>query len=425
MAKRPAFEGGIFGATLCYSNDAVQLIKEIRSRDIRGGRFKEILVDGREVIENAPIPETGQEISFKYLLPTNSGERFYPTIEDLATSPAASSGRLPSEFYVVDIDYANNEKVDSPKLNALFSFCQAIDCLSKLATYHDEKSSDTFLKLVFLGSEKGSGSSVTVLKTKITKEMLAFPALEINLLKGLCSEEAAVSPHYMAQIGIFSASLEEFLVATSQDQSFVYLIANWEAFWHLFQNNLTTFMSGFAFQKAKKEVAEAELKVADQFSKVVNDITGKLLSIPISIAAVVVLSKSDSCLENIALVASLLLAGFLISETVFNQQKQLNRVKDAKDIIFKGFEGKQQNYPEDLKLHLEAIVNDFDDSQTYLGRLLCGFRIFAWAPAIIGCVFFIWRYYNYFLRSCEVVVLIFLITSLLVAWRKINTKNGK
>jgi hypothetical protein len=140
---------------------------------------------------------------------------------------------------------------------------------------------------------------------------------------------------------------------------------------------------------------------------VINDITGKLLSIPVSIAAIVVLFKSDSCLEGIILVASLLAAGFFISETVFNQQKQLSRVKDAKNIIFKGFEGKQQNYPEDLKTHLNAIIVDFESSQTYLARLLCGFRIFAWLPAIVGCMLCVWRYYNYCLRALKYLSTIF------------------
>lgn len=407
LAKRPAFESGVFGATLCYSNEAVQLIREIRSGDARSGSFREIMVDGREVLGAEPIPETGKEISFRYLAPTNSGERFYQTIEDLAISPAVSKGRLPTEFYVVDIDYASGEKIDSPKFKVLLSLCEAIKCLSKMATYHDEKSSDTFLKLVFLGVKRASGSSVTVLKTKIAREMLSLPALETNLLNGLCSEKATTNPHYMSQIGIFSASLQEFLGMVSQDQAFLYLLENWQAFWRLYQINLTTFMSGFSFHKAKKEIAEAELKVADQFSKVINDITGKLLSIPVSIAAIVVLFKSDSCLEGIILVASLLAAGFFISETVFNQQKQLSRVKDAKNIIFKGFEGKQQNYPEDLKTHLNAIIVDFESSQTYLARLLCGFRIFAWLPAIVGCMLFVWRYYNYCLRALKYLSTIF------------------
>lgn len=241
LAKRPAFESGIFGATLCYSDNAVQLISEIRSGGARGGRFIEILVDGREVIGDEPIPDAGAEISFKYLTPTNSGERFYPTIEDLALSPTVSRGQLPAEFYVVDIDYASWEKIDSPKFKAITSLRQAIDCLSKLATYRDEKSSDTFFKLVFLGSERAPSPSITVLKTKITREMLSLPALETELLNSLCSEDTTANPHHMSQIGVCSASLQEFLDTVSQDQAFLYLIENWQAFWRLYQIKLATF----------------------------------------------------------------------------------------------------------------------------------------------------------------------------------------
>lgn len=424
LVKRPEIQNGTFEGALTYSDSAVQLIEEISKIGAKGGTFKEILVDGIDVDNIELFPKTGKEISFKFLLPTNSSERFYLTIEDFATSPAISTGKLPSEFYVVDIDFTNGEKDFPPKLEVLFSFCEAIKYLSKLATYHDEKRTDPFLKLVFLNPENFSGSSPIILKTKITKEMLEFPVLEIVLLKGLCSEKATANPHYLAQIGIFSASLQEFLNSVSQDQGFIYLIENWEAFWRLYQINLTTFMSGFAFHKAKKEIVEAELKIADQFSKVINDITVKLLSIPVSIAAIAVVFKSESCMEGIVLVVSLLFAGFFIAETVFNQQKQLNRVKDAKNLAFRGFEGNKQKYPDDLKIHLAKIISDFNGSETYLARLLFGFRVFAWIPAIIACALFIWRYSDYLLRSSEFLVVIFLLVCFLIYTKRETIKKA-
>lgn len=156
----------------------------------------------------------------------------------------------------------------------------------------------------------------------------------------------------------------------------------------IFVKNLDTYLSGFAFHKAKREVAEAELKIADEFSKIIIDITGKLLGIPISLAAAIAITKSTSAFECLIIVAGLGLATLIFSGTVGNQQRQLKRIIHAKNVVFNALEGKQEIYPAELKSAISEMKSGLDNNESKLRWLLWLFRCLSWAPFIVGAGIF-------------------------------------
>lgn len=395
LSGKPEIQRGKFSGEIGFTDEAISLLKDIRTN--MNYCLFELQVDGESLFDDDQLPENGSKIEFTISLPTNSSKRFYESIPALLKQASRiSKGELPDEFYLIDHDYIHGKTPLLPELAKLTVLCDLIKSLSKLANYHDGKANSGPLKLVFL--KPGNNSSTALeLETKVELQMLDLPSPDISLVQGLCLDSAKTNPHYNAQIGVFSVSFTDFIDKTpSQQSSFFYLIEYWGKFLCLYQQNLSTYLSGFAFHKAKKEVADAELGLAEQFSKVISDITGKLLSIPLSLAGVILIAKTTSTMEGILLEVGLILASILVAGAVENQQHRFLSISGAKDLVFNTFKGKRESYPEELKEALQEAVTRLNESETNLRRWLKIFHILSWVPPFVGIAVFVFRNTNWF-----------------------------
>ncbi|KFK60828.1 hypothetical protein JS84_24840 [Vibrio vulnificus] len=108
----------------------------------------------------------------------------------------------------------------------------------------------------------GEHRTPIVLSVSISENLLSKD-INFSLLNELTSAESELNMHYSDKLSVFYASLHEFLGGGyAPDEAFNKLIDSWGAFVALYQNNLSTYLSGFSFHKAKKEVAEAGKRVS-------------------------------------------------------------------------------------------------------------------------------------------------------------------
>jgi hypothetical protein len=171
--------------------------------------------------------------------------------------------------------------------------------------------------------------------------------------------------------------------------AFSKLVKEWDNFLYTYKKNLETYLSGFAFHKAKREVAEAEVEIASQFSKIVGDITGKLFAIPLSFAAVIAFSKATDTLDKALVFVGLLISSLIIYGVVSNQKRQLERITHAKDIVLGSFRGNADIYPADLSDAITNMKDNLDKNESKLNSTLGYFMFLAWVPVIfiLGIIF--------------------------------------
>ena len=385
-ANKPPIIGGVFSSRLAVDTDVISLIKSIR--ESYPNLFDEILVDGVEVETTEALPEQGSYVEFIFRLPTGADCKFYPSLPGLITgAPKISRGEIPSEFYLIEEDYFSGTDTLLPKLEKLTVVCQLIKGLSDLAHYHDEKTNSGQYRLIFIQPEDTAQPMAKAIEvdTTISIDMLDGNIPDVSLVESLRTGNLTSDPHYSSKVGVFRVSLAEFLKKCPVGLPvFSFLVSQWDEFATVFIKNLDTYLSGFAFHKAKREVAEAELKIADEFSKIIIDITGKLLGIPISLAAVIAITKSTSVLESLIVVAGLGLATLIFSGTVGNQQRQLQRIIHAKNVVFNALEGKQEIYPDELKSAISEMRTGLNKNESKLRWLLWLFRCLSWTPFIVG-----------------------------------------
>ncbi len=382
---RPPLDGAHFACATDFP--LVQGIVR-RVQDESRARFDDLDVDGVDVLDEE-LPTLGEQIDFRLRLPTGSSAAFHQSLETLLdVERRISRGEIPADYYLIEEDYYSGDQICPVPIDSLRRICRLILGLSKLAHYHDEKPSSGYLRLVFLQPGKGADSKPVELETRVTMPVIrASEELEPRLVEELSESTAANDPHHSAKVGVFGTSLATFVGNRPTGDAFEYLITHWQKFVKEYQRDLSTYLSGFAFHKAKTEVAEAELKIAGEFSKVLSDITGKLLSIPISVAAVIAIPKAETLIERLLLLLGFFVASLIISRTVANQARQFHRVNDAKNLVLGAIEGRKNSYPKELVEAIDKLTIGLNSDEDGLRNSLRVFAVLSWLPLVIAlCV---------------------------------------
>lgn len=386
--ERPQIVSGCFS----FEGHLTDEIAKVGNAALKEHRnlFYEIEADGNDISQEKILPAAAKRIEFNFKLPTGDPSRFYDSISSMLTScPQISRGEMPAEFYLLDIDFFSRDKSEVAEISKLRTICKLINCISKLAHYHDARRQN---KLIFMPPNEQDKAFIKAieLETIVTHEMLLGGDLNISIIESLSDENQTSDHYYSARVSVFRSSIVEFLKLTKDEKNLFKLLVNgWTEFTQLYNNNIDTYLSGFAFHRAKKEVADAEVNLADQFSKIITEITGKLFAIPLSLGAVVAITKPSSPEEKFLLITGLGFATLIFSGSIDNQKRHLKRVSHAKSIIIGALEGRKEGYPKDLQTTISQMKNSLDANEKKLGRLLNFFRVLGWVPFPVGVIFFI------------------------------------
>lgn len=292
------------------------------------GQFAELVIDGYEVNPSAfDAAVNWKTLHFTFTLDTSGAVPIFRNFKELMDrSKSFVRKPLPAHFYLFEEDILSSEEPADDRVKSLQIICNLIVYLADLAHYHDEKGSDEY-KLVFMAEDIAKGERAITLQPYLDQELLSYE-VHTDLLNSLQGDNLDINTHLSKERSIFRASLIEYLSSISgSKERFKALISTWNQFRALYENNLSTYLSGFSFHKAKQEVAIAQLSIADQMSKVVSDMSGKILSVPISLIAVIAIFKTEDIAERTILVLGITLTSALLAETLAHKScnmKELN-----------------------------------------------------------------------------------------------------
>lgn len=306
--------------------------------------------------------------------------------------PQLARGEYPEDFYLIEEDYYTGDEEVPENVSTLRVICRFISYLKKLAPYSGQMGPRGHLGLMFVQPANDAPKPPVVIETLVDNELLAdASALNPRLAEELASSEPSTDPHYNSRIGVFGVTLSEFINKRPVEvSSFRYLVKHWGEFVGAYNNDLATYLSGFAFHKAKREVAEAEFDIASRYAKVVSDINGKLFTIPLSLAAIAALPKAVGVFQSEIIVLGLLLAAIIVSNAIENQTRHFGRVKHAKEVVIGALEGKKSEYPDDLRNAIEDMTKQLNNNERALKGMLLFFKVAGWLPVIAAtsyCVF--------------------------------------
>lgn len=353
-------------------------------RDSKAGRFNELLINGQDTNPlTFDFSNPWSSIEFSFTLETSGTVPVFRNFEQLiARSKSLVRNQLPPHFYLIDDNILSSEKPIDQRVDALQTICKLIVYLADLAHFHDEKELSDEYKLVFMTEDAAKGERAITLYPYLDLELLSYE-VGTELLDSLQGKNLDDNPNLLKERSIFRTSLIEHLSGPSGGKErFKTLITTWSRFRALYENNLSTYLSGFSFHKAKQEVAMAQLAIAEQMSKVVSDMSGKVLSVPVSLVAIIAISKAEGVLESSILVLGITIMAALLAETLAAQKLQFERVKHSRAMMFSAHQQRLHQYPQDLRDYLKQAIEGLNENETKLGRSLRTLRSIAWIPAI-------------------------------------------
>jgi hypothetical protein len=354
----------------------------------KAGRFDELLIDGVDIDPSAfSSSSSWSTIEVAFILDTSGTVPIFKSFDQLmARSKSFVRTQIPTRFYIIEENILSSEEPLDNRIKTLHALCRLIVYLADLAHFHDEKESSDEYKLVFVAEDLAKGERAITLYPYLDRELLDFE-ISTELVDSLQMSNLNESPQLFKERSIFRATLIEYLAAQlGGKERFKFLISTWSQFLILYGNNLSTYLSGFSFHKAKQEVANAQLTIADQMSKVVSDISGKILGIPISLVVVIAISKAEGILESSILVLGILMTSALLAETLAAQKMQYERIKHSRIIMFTAHQQKAHQYPEDLRNYIKDSVEALTANERKLKRSLMVLRFLSWFPAIVATV---------------------------------------
>jgi hypothetical protein len=121
-----------------------------------------------------------------------------------------------------------------------------------------------------------------------------------------------------------------------------------------------------------------------------NEITGKLLAAPISVAALAVLNKISNETEFFAGCLGVFLAFLLYRVLLINQIKQITRLQSSYRFILDGFFVRKKTLPPIIKKELDRLEKDADEQKTSLRRAVHTYILVAYVPiAAIVSMFYL------------------------------------
>lgn len=387
LVGKPSLTKGVFAGSVNFTEHGSLLLSIEASGS---GNFVSIVLNDNDFHNVSDIPEGSEgTVEFSVRPARQGSSTFHENVSALLKQdPKIGQGVAPQNYYLIDEDYCDALDGANDIFCKLNNLCVLIEKLSHLAHYHDKKTHSNFLRLVFIKPEEVGVSQPLVIETQVDTEVLEFSShANLEHLISLCDSSQSQDPHYQGRKGIFGNTITEFVQGRPENEkTFHFLVRNWNEFLATYDKNFAVYTSGFAFHKAKREVAEAEVEISNKLSSVISDITGKLLGIPISLAAVAAIPKSGGVVNSALIVLGVMLASFILSETVENQKRRLKRVVHSKNMVLNSIEGRKEVYPEDLKKDVDKIISDLEKDEKKTDKLLTGFSKISWLPFVLAMI---------------------------------------
>lgn len=375
----PKVEGNSFEYEGALSEESELLLDELRSHP--DGLNYVSLFDPGDI-------KTGFEIQ----LPAGDEGKFYTNLDELVSrSPCVSKGELPTRFYLIDDNWCSTDTTTLMKVDVLRDVCDLIKCLSRLAISVDDESSPYYNNLFFaIPGSDGTSPKTFVVKTKVVPEMLEARLNHLALIRALVDDKHEGKLHIEERRMIFQLALSDILSKeTHSNNSFVAVVSSWGDLISEYWQNLQSYVHGFAFDKIRTEIASAELDFSTRLSSALSDIGGKLLALPVSLAALPYLSAEISSFPFVLICMALFMVTIIMLSMVLNQILIVSRLSSSFDVVFEQFRNKIKSpgYPRSLSSVVNQTVAHVERQQKLLRIVFLIFLLISLVPAI--CAFYV------------------------------------
>ena len=384
---RPIIADDEFEYVGSTTESLVSLVERVASLEPAYGSFKY-------------IERVGESLEFTFGLPSNDKGRFFSNISEMIQGGGSlGRGSLPNSVYVVDLDWASYESPSSDKLKALGDLCSLVLSLKELALGVSESGVEFDRLRLFFATpyDQGQSSKTFFVETKVVVGMLDCKLRHVSLLENIVKEDRRSKSHAVERKMIFRMALADLVDRFGDCDVFGLIVSRWDELLRLYRANLYAYVNRFAFDKVRREVAQAELEYASKLSSVLGDVAGKVLALPVSLVGLVVLNKADSYLDVVVYAVGLMVVTLVMRAVLYNHRLQVLRLEHSFVSVFSGFKEKKETYPSKIREVISKTDEQICAQVSSLKRTFCLLNLVALMPLVGVLVVLLAQYYGYLL----------------------------
>lgn len=329
--------------------------------------------------------ESEGEIDIEFDLPTSDFGRFHSSFKSfIKATPTLGKGKLPVDFYIVDENWSTTDGVENNNHKSIKLCCELIDGLCGLVAVVDRKSSDSYENIFFaLPADDNRKPKTFVLKTEVDEKILDVKLRHVQLVKILASSQDEHKIHLEERKLIFNSAIADVIEAAGDGPVFPYVLMHWEDVLRKYWQNLQAYVHGFSFDKVRTELAKAELEYGSKLSGVLSDMAGKMLALPLSFGALVLLNKAGDPIEVFSIAVGILMVTLIFCGVLWNQHLNVQRLDNSLSITFELFDKRLSTYPGNLQRLLNKSRKEIKSQRRFLKVTLKSFLVLAVIPTLV------------------------------------------
>lgn len=331
--------------------------------------------------------------------PTEKGFFYQNVTAWIDGTSTLKKGEFAPNTYLIEEDSIITEAHNNQAINKVLTVCQLIEKLSQLAHFHDEKKgANNAYRLVFVMPDKGDKVyHPVILQTQLSNAILQLEKPDLSILCHILEQqkEGSNNIHASEKLSVFRIAVAEIIEAIPSDEEpITHLVKNWENVIDTFNKSWESYLSGFSFSKLKTEIAEQQALFSQKLTDTVASLSGRLFSLPLSIAAIALLEKTHSPIANGFYLLSSLLLSFMVADAVKMQSKNLSNVKASYKMAFSAFEKQNKQQINSINTELKKVRKELNETIKKLENSLFMYRLLAWTPLLAALAYVTYTFNN-------------------------------
>lgn len=327
-------------------------------------------------------------------MPTNELGRVYLSLPSLLRqTPSLAFGKLPTHYYVADIDYCSADDAKPDAIVKVERLAKFIELLSRLADDRVEFSGRSNRLLFILPTDTTKIRKTALAEMKVEEEALEFELPHLRLLEQLVADEHSNKLHVEERLLTMRSAIADTLAsASAESNDLTFLCENWRNIRQKYLANFQAYIQNFAFDDVRKKIIDSELEYASKLTGAFGDVAGKLLALPASLLAIGALDALKEDSTFLLGCAGLFLVTIVLWYVLKNISYQINRLQSGFEFVFSPLFDKSKTYPSKLRRVLADRKAALERQARVTKVTFWIFSALAFAPTL-GAFWKIWGRY--------------------------------
>ncbi len=319
LGKPDFYEAYCFDVVVDKTSDLISDLNEVGTFDSSFGVFSYKEKDSKVRVEGE--------------LPQNGDGHFFLSIEDfIDRTSSLNQGIFRQNFYIAGIDYFSGDEIIPAEILKIKKLTEFIKSLREfVAISIDREQAMHGGKVFFLKPSDGkSPQKAATLKINLNSKVADHSLGSFKILAALTEAFQKEKTQIEERILLMNTAIAHIIDECDDgDADFDYLIKNWGRVNKKYLHDLHAYVSAFSFDAVKKKISDGLIESTTKINNAVAEVGAKLLAIPASIGALIIVSGSTSTAGFILGVMGVIVASLIILRTIWHYENQIVNLIDS------------------------------------------------------------------------------------------------